>query len=187
MSITTKTGDDGKTGLVGGVRVSKADPRVDLYGDVDELNSHVGLCLALLDQKKFPEIMSFLSELQSILFNLGSLFACEVENREKYKIPVITDKSVKEIEDLIQKIEVKLPILKNFIMPGGAHCAAQIHLTRTVARRVERKMISVEARGETLPENSKKFMNRLSDYLFLAARHVNQESGIIDTPWISKQ
>lgn len=174
--IYTKTGDAGQTGLVSGNRTSKADLRIDLYGEIDELNSRIGLCSSYLSQEiVFQQTVVFLHHIQSALFDLGSNLACEAENRSKFNLPQISDEFVQDLESAIDTCDAELEPLKNFILPGGSIAAAALHMARTNARTVERKMVQfTETTQEDLPLNSLVFMNRLSDYFFVLARYVNK-------------
>lgn len=181
--IYTKTGDDGKTALVSGSRISKSDSRIDLYGDVDELNSRIGFACSLLDESFLKEI-NFLHILQSALFDLGSNLACEEEKRSRYKLPQMSAKLVKDIEAEIDRMDGQLDALKNFILPGGSTAAAAIHLARTSARSVERKLVTYNIEsGEELPAFGLMTLNRLSDYFFVLARFVNKGKNQSEIPW----
>lgn len=183
--IYTKTGDAGETGLVSGNRISKADARIDLYGELDELNSRVGFFSAYFDQDGTLKIHNvFLHRIQSALFDLGSNLACEPSNRAQYKLPQITDELITELESQIDVLDSELLPLKNFILPGGSVASASVHLARTNARTVERKLVhfSNETKEE-LPVNSLVFLNRLSDYFFVLARYVNKVQKTEEIPW----
>lgn len=175
MKIYTKTGDKGQTALVSGKRVSKSDIRIDLYGEVDELNSRIGVLVSLLqDQKKFKKEIVFIQNIQNVLFDLGANLACEADLRKRYKMFGIPAAITRKLEKLIDEMTPILPELKNFILPGGTLTASQAHLCRTCARSVERKLVLFfEETQEVLPENSLEFLNRLSDYFFVFARYVN--------------
>lgn len=180
--IYTRSGDEGSTGLVSGNRISKADLRIDLYGEVDELNSRIGFAAALMD--KFPEKVKFIQTLQSALFDLGSNMACEFENRAKFKLPQINDELIKKIELEIDRLDDQLEPLKNFILPGGTQATAALHLARTGARNVERKLVQFQVETkEELPGNSIIFLNRLSDYFFVLARYVGKLENVSEIPW----
>lgn len=174
--IYTRTGDKGETALVSGNRISKASPRIDLYGELDELNSRIGVACSFMDgEEKLKSELEFLFTLQSAIFDLGSQLACEPENRAKYQLPNLTEELILGIEKEIDRLDHALPGLKNFILPGGSPAAAHLHLARTATRRVERQLISFqEATQEEVPQHSLRFLNRLSDYLFVLARSVNQ-------------
>lgn len=183
--VYTKTGDQGETGLVSGNRIPKSDIRIDLYGELDELNSRLGLCASELSvDLEFQQTVNFLHHIQSAIFDLGSNLACEIENRAKYNLPQISDEFVSDLEFEIDKLDAELPPLKNFILPGGSVVAASIHIARTNARSVERKIIGYyEKTKEELPPNSIIFVNRLSDYLFVLARYVNKMKGVEEINW----
>lgn len=181
--IYTRTGDEGKTGLVSGNRTFKSDLRIDLYGELDELNSRLGYSCSLL-AKDFKHEVDFIHSLQSSLFDLGSNMACEFENRERYNLPQLNDKLIQEIEAEIDKMDSELEPLKNFILPGGSLAAASIHLVRTGARSVERKLVHYENETkEVLPALSIVFLNRLSDYFFVLARYLNKKQGDPEILW----
>lgn len=181
--VYTRTGDEGKTGLVSGSRIPKSDLRIDLYGELDELNSRIGFALSLLDSK-FKNEIDFNHVIQSALFDLGSNMACEYENRAKYNLPQITENLVKQIEDEIDRMDSELEPLKNFILPGGAPAAAALHVVRTGARGVERKIIHYkDTTNEELPHLSIIFLNRLSDYYFVFARYVNKRMNNSEMTW----
>jgi cob(I)alamin adenosyltransferase len=183
--IYTKSGDAGDTGLVSGKRTSKADPRIDLYGEVDELNSRVGFSHSLLAARgTFKNECEFLIKLQSGLFDLGSNLACEADVRSQYKLPQIKDELIKELEDGIDLLQTSLTPLKNFILPGGSLVSSSLHLCRTSARSCERKLVGYhQSTKEELPHNSLVFLNRLSDYLFVLARYSNKVEGAAEIPW----
>jgi cob(I)alamin adenosyltransferase len=183
--IYTRTGDQGETGLVSGNRTLKSDLRIDLYGELDELNSRIGFaCSQLSLEIIFHPIVDSIHHVQSAIFDLGSNLACEVENRAQYNLPQISDHFIEEIETEIDKLDAQLDPLKNFILPGGTLLASSIHLCRTSARSVERKIIHYhDVTREELPANSVKFLNRLSDYLFVLARYVNKVKGVEEINW----
>ncbi len=183
--IYTKTGDQGETGLVSGNRTLKSDLRIELYGELDELNSRIGFaCSELAQELSFGHIIFFLHQIQSAIFDLGSNLACEVENRKKFKLPQISQEFIQNIELEIDKLDFDLPELKNFILPGGSKMSSIIHLCRTNARLVERKLVHyLQVTQEDIPENSIIFLNRISDYLFILARHVNKHQGVDEIPW----
>lgn len=183
-NIYTKMGDNGETGLVGGTRVSKADARIDLYGEVDELNSWVGVAVSQLESKTFEKEITYLKRVQCFLFDLGSNLACEAEQREKFKLPKLNEDVIIELEKTIDELDSQCPKLSNFILPGGASAAASLHLCRTVCRKIERKMIQFRTlHKEELPIHAAPFMNRLSDYFFVLSRYVNLKLGITEEPW----
>lgn len=174
-AVYTRGGDKGETSLVSGKRIPKSTDRIALYGDVDELNSHIGYCISLIsqDSQDFEELIDTLTITQSRLFDLGSRLACEDELWDKYKLPNINDEFIKMLEEKIDILDSELPKLKAFILPGGAVAASYFHIVRTVCRRVERELVAFSNDGNKVPDNSLIFLNRLSDYLFVAARYVN--------------
>ncbi len=177
-------GDNGETGLVGGTRVSKADARIDLYGEVDELNSWIGIAITNIDDKFFKEEIDYLKKVQCYLFDLGSNLACEKEQREKFKLPKLSDQVIEGLEKRIDGLDGECPKLTNFILPGGSKAAACLHLCRTVCRKIERKMIQFRVHHEEeLPVHAAPFMNRLSDFFFVLARYVNVKSNVEEVPW----
>ncbi|MES2528292.1 MAG: cob(I)yrinic acid a,c-diamide adenosyltransferase [Bdellovibrionota bacterium] len=187
--IYTKTGDQGDTGLVSGTRISKADPRIDLYGELDDFNSRVGFAAALIENEvSLKTTVDFLHHLQSVVFDLGSNLACEAAKRIEYKLPQVTKEFVAELEQEIDRLEHELNPLKNFILPGGTVAASAFHVARTSARNVERKMVAfTNETGEALPENGLVFLNRASDYLFVLARYVNKIQGGSEKNWIPRK
>lgn len=191
MAIYTKTGDSGETGLFDGRRVGKGDPRIDLLGDLDELNAHVGLLITYLKtwknsanltqyNSKFLDFhLRFLEIIQSSLFDVGAEIANpELKNRE----PSDYNSVIRRLEAAIDVMERDLPTLTKFILPGGSAGAAYAHICRSVARKVERKFYNVII-GQTPNESMAKFLNRLSDYLFMLARFLNKQSGAKETVW----
>ena len=182
--VYTKTGDKGQTGLVSGNRTLKSDARIDLYGELDELNSRIGVSSSLLVETEFKSIVRFLQILQSAIFDLGSNMACEAELRQKYNLPQVTEELIHDIEKEIDRMDSELIPLKSFVLPGGTHAAATIHMCRTNARSVERKLIAYfESTKEELPQHSGVFLNRLSDYFFVLARYVNHIKNTEEIPW----
>lgn len=179
MKIYTKTGDDGTTGLFNGKRVQKYDLRVESYGTVDELNSVIGIARSFTET---PEIKASLEKISNILFNLGSDLASPYSPPPKFEVIRIDSGSVEYLENLIDEFTSKLPPLKNFILPGGSHAASYLHHARTICRRAER-LIAKLAHEEEIGTVPIIFVNRLSDFLFTAARFENFSSGIYDIEW----
>lgn len=181
--IYTRTGDGGETGLVDGSRASKSNPRVDLYGEVDELNSVIGMVLAAMPEG-VAELQSDLAGIQADLFELGALLAdpgrCEALVQDP-DAPVILDGA--DLEPVIDRLGATLSPLRAFILPGGHAAAAALHLARTVCRRVERRTVGLRQDGLAIPEAVVVYLNRLSDLLFVAARLVNQSVGGEDVLW----
>ncbi len=174
MKIYTKSGDKGETGLLGGKRTSKSSERIHTYGEVDELNSFIGLLISKSKLKKQNELMT---KVQVTLFDLGSLLACDTDDWDKYKLKKIPASLVLELEKNIDEMTLQLPALKNFILPGGEEASSLAHVTRTIARRVERQLIKYSLDSGVDVENSLELLNRLSDYFFTFARFVNFSEG----------
>lgn len=178
MKIYTKTGDQGTTSLFGGKRVSKADLRIETYGTIDELNSWMGL---IRDQPVNQNRKNFLAEIQDRLFTIGSILATE-PGKTKVKTPMLTENDVLLLEKEIDLMEEELPTMKNFILPGGHQSVSFCHVTRTVCRRAERFTIALH-QTEPIDVLVIKYLNRLSDYLFVLARKMSQELGAEEIPW----
>lgn len=179
MKVYTRTGDAGTTSLVGGTRVSKASPRLEAYGTVDELNSYIGVVLACPDVP--VDVRSTLSRSQHRLFNLGAQLATEPDS--KWQPDGVTAEDVAEIEAAIDKAEESLPRHNRFILPGGRPAAAHANVARTIARRAERCMVAMTQDGIEIAPPAMQYINRLSDYLFVAARQINHEAGADETFW----
>ncbi len=178
MKIYTKTGDDGTTGLFGGARVNKASARVEAYGTVDELNSTIGIARAT---KLHTFAEGVLAQVQVDLFTLGAELACVPGKEDKLSMTLIDADDAARLERAIDDAEEELPPLKTFVLPGGSPQAAALHLSRTVCRRAERGVLSLDdtpARTEVVI-----YLNRLSDLLFTLARHANSKAGVEDVPW----
>ncbi|MBU0505607.1 MAG: cob(I)yrinic acid a,c-diamide adenosyltransferase [bacterium] len=174
MKIYTKTGDDGTTGLCDGSRVEKDHLRVDSYGDVDELNSTLGLAASHTDDKTLKEQ---LVTIQKDLMSLGSLLS----KGQKDKID-LSEKHIQALETFIDQHEEKLPPLKNFILPGGSKLASILHMARTTCRRAERKCVTL-AKKDVVDPLCVMYLNRLSDYLFVASRYANVLNQVEDVVW----
>ncbi len=172
--IYTKTGDAGETGLIGGDRVAKDDPRVDAYGTVDEASSALGLLGAYAD----PEFAGIVAVIQRALFNIGAELATPGPGR----LPSVTAEQVDELERLIDAWEDELPPLRQFILPGGTVPAAICHLARSIVRRAERRTVALARLAPVNPEILR-YLNRLSDCLFVMARILNHRKGVADVPW----
>lgn len=179
FKIYTKTGDDGSTGLVGGSRVKKYDVRLEAYGTVDELNASIGV----IRSYKLPEDLSeILVEVQNKLFNIGSRLASDKKGEEFTKKLSLSENHISFLENAIDKMEEDLPELTHFILPGGDLAAAQCHVARTVCRRAERRILEFAENEKVQPEILK-YINRLSDFLFVLARKLSAISGIEEKPW----
>jgi cob(I)alamin adenosyltransferase len=178
MKIYTKTGDEGMTSLFGGKRVSKSDLRIDTYGTVDELNSYIGL---LRDQEVNQKRKEVLVEIQDRLFTVGSILATEPGNL-KVKIPMLQETDITFLERQIDEMDSLLPVMKFFVLPGGHVSVSVGHVTRTVCRRTERLVIALN-QHEKVDELAIKYLNRLSDYLFVLCRMMARELDAEETPW----
>ncbi|OVE81022.1 ATP:cob(I)alamin adenosyltransferase [bacterium K02(2017)] len=176
--IYTKTGDQGQTSLFDGTRVGKDHERIDLYGEVDELNSMIGLTLSFLDKDAHKQP---LLQVQRDLFALGAKLANPADKKQKEKSDFDHTK-IEYLEAQIDQMTAVLPALKSFILPGGNQAAASLHLARCICRRAERNLVKI-LNNNTLDELYLQYLNRLSDYLFVMARLVNFESGLQDTAW----
>lgn len=179
MKIYTKTGDKGETGLFGGKRVSKADARVATYGDVDELNSALGIVRALGPK---DEVHAVIMRVQNDLFRLGSELACVPGKQDKLGLALIDEADTVVLEQSIDAFTGELAPLTSFILPGGSPQAAALHAARTIARRAERATVTL-AQIEPLRPEVIKYLNRLSDWLFVAARFENSKRGVSDIAW----
>ncbi len=183
MKIYTKRGDQGETDLLGGGRVSKDCARVEAYGAVDELNACLGQYAAESTHDDLGEIVR---DIQSSLFDLGGYLASpDTERREKASIPQPEDPDVEKLEAHIDVLEGELEPLKRFILPGGTRAAAALHLARTVCRRAERREIALH-RVEPLSAVALRYLNRLSDLLFVMARVENRRAGVADVEWVGR-
>lgn len=185
MSIYTKTGDAGDTSLYGGERRAKDDVRIEAYGAVDELNAHLGFCAAVLQDPTLTDIHDILIRLQQCNFILGAQLA-RTETNEARKDPVITDQEVAFCEQIIDRLEGELPPLRNFILPGGSLGGAALHVARAVSRRAERAIIRLH-KTEPVDATVIRYINRLSDLLFVLARAVNARAGVAETIWKNPQ
>jgi cob(I)alamin adenosyltransferase len=181
MKIYTRTGDRGDTGLFGGGRVAKNDPRVEAYGDVDELNAHLGLARAI---EMMPRIDEVLVPIQRDLFALGALLATpdHAKMHEQLAKARIDDDRVSQLERAIDQGEEELEPLRAFIVPGGTPKSAALHVARTVCRRAERRVIAL-AQTTELPSLVVIYLNRLSDLLFVLARVANRRAGAGEVSW----
>lgn len=177
--IYTKTGDKGKTALIGGTKVSKADLRIESYGNVDELNSYIGLCKDLLADEHTGKI---LQEIQDRLFTVGSVLAQDPDKQTKMALPDLHEEDIVLLEKEIDAMTEKLPEMKSFILPGGTVATSHLHIARCVCRRAERSVIRL-MEASPVEDIVPKYLNRLSDYLFVLARFTNQLSNVEDIPW----
>ncbi len=179
--VYTRTGDDGTTGLIGGQRVSKDTLRVAAYGTVDETSSHLGVALAagLVERLVAPS-----KRIQNDLFHLGSDLAIREEDKERFQVPQIEERHVVFLEHLVDELSGELEPLENFILPGGCPSAAHLHVARAVCRRAERDAVAL-SRQEGTGAWTVRYLNRLSDALFVMARYENFKRGAPDVLWDS--
>ena len=180
LKIYTKTGDKGKTSLIGGTKVSKSHPRIESYGTVDELNSHIGLVSDLITDQTCKTI---LREVQDRLFTIGSLLACDPTKESGVKLPGLIDNDVKILESEIDRMNESLLEMRSFILPGGHVTVSSIHITRCVCRRAERACVYLLENNQEVDKLIIIYLNRLSDYLFMLARYSAHLLGINDVPW----
>jgi cob(I)alamin adenosyltransferase len=166
--VYTRTGDKGETGLVGGARVSKASPRVDAYGDVDELNSVIGLVRSRLQDAEIDEV---LAKIQNDLFTVGG----DLASPNQFDVPRVQEAFIKALESMSDGFVAQLEPLKEFVLPGGSEAGAALHLARTVARRAERRVVAL-AEAEQINSDVIVYLNRLSDLLFILARLANHRA-----------
>jgi cob(I)alamin adenosyltransferase len=177
VKLYTRTGDAGETSLFGGTRARKDDPRVDAYGEVDELNAWLGLARASID----PELATELQQLQRDLFALGAQLADPADKiAARVTKAALVDDDVARLERLIDKMEDELPPLRRFILAGGAPAGAALHVARTVCRRAERRIVSLDPPVDPV---LLRYVNRLSDLLFVLARVANHRAGVPEIEW----
>jgi len=180
FKIYTKTGDQGKTSLLGGTKLPKSHIRIGAYGTLDELNAQVGLIHAMISNER---VLEQLSAIQNRLFDMGSSLASDPN---KHPIPSnLRKEDIEELEEAIDAMTKELPELKNFILPGGSVLVAQIHISRTVARRAERNVVALNE-IEAIEGIIIQYLNRLSDYLFTLGRFMAQETGVEEIKWTSR-
>ena len=186
MKIYTKTGDKGTTALFGGTRVPKHHIRIESYGTVDELNSHIGL---LRDQKTDEHSREILLKIQDRLFTIGSMLATDPEKaklksgKERLNIPKISQEDIDLLENEMDKMNEQLPEMTHFILPGGHQAVSFCHIARCVCRRAERLATALNEL-ESIDENILKYLNRLSDYLFVLARKLTHDLQVEEIKWI---
>jgi cob(I)alamin adenosyltransferase len=178
MKIYTKKGDKGKTGLIGGTRVSKASLRIESYGTVDELNSWLGV---IRDGEIKSIYQEQLIEIQDRLFTVGSSLACDPE-KSSMKIPDLLNEDVQLLEKWMDEMDQELEPMRSFILPGGNQTSSFCHVARCICRKAERNVV-VLSENEFVAELVLMYLNRLSDYLFVLARKIAKDQGAIDHPW----
>lgn len=180
--IYTRTGDDGHTGLVGGARIKKNAIRVAAYGDVDELNSHIGLCSTLCTQAQEGPLKDKLTIIQNELFDMGSELACP-PGAVNATIPTTTATQVARLEQWIDEVNAPLPALQSFVLPGGTLLNAHLHIARCVCRRAERAILTLHD-VENVNEHVRHYLNRLSDLLFVMSRGAAVSEGTKEFLWV---
>jgi cob(I)alamin adenosyltransferase len=179
VKIYTKTGDAGETGLFGGPRVRKSDHRVEAYGEVDELNAAIG---AVRAQVEDPEIDRHLARVQDELFCVGAELATPHGAKARSAVPPVEARWTERLEAAIDAWDAELPPLRQFVLPGGTRTAAALHLARCICRRAERRVVAIAAEAEIAPETLA-YLNRLSDFLFVAARVANHRARCEEVRW----
>lgn len=180
--IYTRTGDDGTTGLGTGQRVPKTAERIEAYGIVDQLNAEIGVALA---SEPVADLVEPLKRIQNELFHCGADLCVPEADKAQWPGPRVTNQHIEALETLMDDLSASLPPLENFILPGGTLAAAQLHVARTVCRNAERAVLRLHEREPVSPENVK-YLNRLSDALFVMARFQNQKAGVPDPLWNSR-
>ncbi len=182
MKITkvyTRTGDKGETSIVGGIRVKKSCERLEAYGTVDELSSHLGLLAAMLPQGEDRDLVI---RIQRNLFNVCTNLATDQSQTQLYPSAILADGEISLLEVEIDKIMKMLPERQGFILPGGTQAAAQAHVCRTVCRRAERRIVALSEVAQISPE-TQQYVNRLSDYLFVLAKKINFNTNVSEILW----
>lgn len=180
LKIYTKTGDLGQTGLIGGTKISKANIRIETYGTVDELNSYIGL---VNDYCTDEHSKTILKEIQDRLFTIGSSLACDPDKEQKLKIPDLKETDVELLEKEIDAMNDKLPDMNHFILPGGHAAVSTTHIARCVCRRAERWCVNMKEQDLFIDMLIIKYLNRLSDYLFVLARYTGQLLQVAEIAW----
>jgi cob(I)alamin adenosyltransferase len=178
--IYTKTGDKGKTSLIGGTKVLKSDLRIETYGTIDELNSWIGLINDFINDFSANTL---LKEIQDRLFTIGSSLACDPEKETKLLIPDLHEHDITRLENEIDTMNEILPEMKHFILPGGHSSVSVTHIARCVCRRAERYCVNLESHDGHVEPLIIKYLNRLSDYLFVLARYVGKISNAPEITW----
>jgi cob(I)alamin adenosyltransferase len=184
--VYTRIGDDGSTGLFGGPRVRKDDLRVSAYGEIDELNSALGVARCELEDPRLKDLAAFADALQSELFNLGAELATPDPESAPKSVPKVGTADVARLEVEIDRLTAELPPMRFFILPGGSRPAAALHVCRTICRRAERTVVELERQGP-LSREALAYVNRLSDLLFTMARAANLRLGVAEVPWVAPQ
>ena len=190
--IYTKTGDKGMTALIGGTKVPKSSARIEAYGTVDELNSFIGLLIDQLILAPGPpasstllpaETTPFLREVQDRLFTIGSSLACDPEKEPRLKIPDLREEDVQKVEAEIDRMTGVLPPMKSFLLPGGHVAVSTAHIARCVCRRAERGCVRLQEEPLFVEPLVLRYLNRLSDYLFVLSRYTAHLLQVAEIPW----
>lgn len=182
MKIYTKTGDRGMTSLIGGTRVPKNSARLEAYGSVDELNSYIGMIRSLVTN---PEIAGELAEIQMRLFDVGGNLATDPNGQTRLPLGV-EEADIEVLEKAIDRMDAEVPPSRSFVLPGGNELVSFCHIARTVCRRAERRMLDLNQEA-AVEELVMKYVNRLSDYLFMLSRKLAHDAGIEELKWIPRQ
>jgi len=180
MKIYTKAGDEGKTSLIGGTKVPKSHMRIETYGTVDELNSYIGL---VSDMCADAKIQIVLNEVQDRLFTVGSSLACDPDKEPHLKIPDLKEEDIVNLEKEMDQMNEVLAPMKSFILPVGHIAISTTHVARCVCRRAERCCVNLQEEELFVDPLVIKYLNRLSDYLFVLARYIGHLNGVVDKPW----
>lgn len=180
FKIYTKTGDGGTTSLIGGTKVPKSHSRIESYGTVDELNSHIGFCS---DQLQDEASRLLLKEIQDRLFTIGSSLACDPEREPLMKIPDLHDTDIQLLEQEMDRMNEVVPRMRSFILPGGHTAVSSLHIARCVCRRAERLCVQLQQNNEFIEPKVIRYLNRLSDYLFVLSRYTGHLLGVEEIAW----
>jgi cob(I)alamin adenosyltransferase len=183
LKIYTKTGDKGKTSLIGSTKVLKSSLRIESYGTVDELNSHIGLCNDIIADANTNIV---LKEIQDRLFTIGSSLACDPEKEPLMKMPDLLETDIGFLEQQIDEMMTVVPPLKFFVLPGGHVTISNLHIARCVCRRAERACVRLMEENEFVDELVIKYLNRLSDYLFVLSRFMCMQLKVEEVPWVPR-
>ena len=178
--IYTKTGDKGTTSLIGGTKVPKSHLRIEAYGTVDELNSYIGLCKDIITDK---HTCTILQEAQDRLFTIGSSLACDPIKEPRMRLPDLKESDVELLENEMDRMGESIPPMKSFILPGGHAIVSHLHIARCVCRRAERCCVRLELESLEVDGLIIKYLNRLSDYLFILSRFTSYQLKVQEIPW----
>lgn len=180
FKVYTKTGDKGTTGLIGGARVGKDHIRIEAYGTVDELNSYIGV---VSDSIGLPEQSAWLKEIQDRLFTMGAVLATDPNKVVKMELPDLLESDVTLLEKWIDQMDGHLPAMKTFVLPGGHIASSHAHVARCICRRAERICVHMHNENDVIPDLVLKYLNRLSDFLFVLSRFILHAYGKDELPW----